>query len=295
MRKRLTRKAKNKRNKQIILCSLIGIIVLMASGYAAFSTSLSLRAKGNIVERMTPEKLKNDFCNTESGDGLYKDIYEEGKCFYKGINPNNYITFNNETWRIISIEPDNTIKIMRNQSIGKHKWGGMDYNDWEISSLKTYLNGDYLNFITVNKDKIVPHTWSIGTVLDGNNDLAGQIISENGTQSQSANVGMITVSEYLRANSNIEQCGSITLNNNNNSICGTTNWITNIDLNNTWKWTISPEDGEYSYGFTILSFSSEVRTTPCMFNYDIYPALYLSSDITLSGTGTEKDSYVITN
>lgn len=53
------------------MCSLIGLMFLMVCGYAAFSTSLSLKAKGNIVERMTPEKLKNDFCNTESGDGLY--------------------------------------------------------------------------------------------------------------------------------------------------------------------------------------------------------------------------------
>ena len=38
------------------------------------------------------------------GDGLYKDEYEEGKYTYKGVNPNNYITFNNEMWRIISID-----------------------------------------------------------------------------------------------------------------------------------------------------------------------------------------------
>ena len=31
-----------------------------------------------------------------TGDGLYKDEYEEGKYTYKGANPNNYITFNNE-------------------------------------------------------------------------------------------------------------------------------------------------------------------------------------------------------
>ena len=40
-----------------------------------------------------------------SGDGLYEDEYEEGKYTYKGANPNNYVTFNNEKagWRIISI------------------------------------------------------------------------------------------------------------------------------------------------------------------------------------------------
>ena len=31
-----------------------------------------------------------------SGDGLYEDEYEDGSYFYKGGNPNNYVTFNNE-------------------------------------------------------------------------------------------------------------------------------------------------------------------------------------------------------
>ena len=49
-----------------------------------------------------------------SGDGLYKDEYEEGKYTYKGANPNNYVTFNNEKagWRIISINDNKTIKII---------------------------------------------------------------------------------------------------------------------------------------------------------------------------------------
>ena len=61
MKKRWTRKTKNKRNKQIVLFGLISLVFLMVCGYAAFNTELSLRAKGNIIERMTSEKLKNDF------------------------------------------------------------------------------------------------------------------------------------------------------------------------------------------------------------------------------------------
>ena len=50
-----------------------------------------------------------------SGDGLYADSYESNVYTYRGSNPNNYVTFNGETWRIISANTsDNTIKIMRN-------------------------------------------------------------------------------------------------------------------------------------------------------------------------------------
>ena len=37
-----------------------------------------------------------------SGDGLYGDEYTSGRYVYRGTNPNNYIMFNNELWRIIS-------------------------------------------------------------------------------------------------------------------------------------------------------------------------------------------------
>ncbi len=50
-----------------------------------------------------------------SGDGLYKDAYEDNVYTYRGANPNNYVTFNGEQWRIISANTsDNTIKIIRN-------------------------------------------------------------------------------------------------------------------------------------------------------------------------------------
>ncbi len=51
--------------------------------------------------------------------GLEKDPYE-CRYFFTGANPNNYITFNNELWRILSVECDGSIKIIKNESIGEH-------------------------------------------------------------------------------------------------------------------------------------------------------------------------------
>lgn len=47
------------------------------------------------------------------GEGLYKDEVTEGRYVYKGANPNNYIKFNNELWRVMAIEKDGTLKIIR--------------------------------------------------------------------------------------------------------------------------------------------------------------------------------------
>ena len=255
------------------------------------------------MEKMTPEKLKNDFCNTESGDGLYKDIYEDGKCTYKGINPNNYIKFNNEMWRIISIGADNTIKIMRNESIGDMAFdttgGTYGNSNWDRpADLKSYLNETYLPTITVNNDKIVSHTWSIGRVTNNNSDLAGQIISENGTQSQATSIGMITVSEYLRANTNTEQCENYSLNNTNRTTCLTTNWMYNIVPSRDYLWTISPNASNSYSVFTVCGYSSNagrLSSINANISSGVSPVLYLTPSITLTGDGSSSNPYVIIN
>lgn len=80
---------------------------------------------------------------------------------YIGSNPNNYVTFNDETWRIIGVflteKEDGTTeyltKIIRNDSIGTYAWdnkitssGGSNYSgssDWTTARLMKLLNPGY--------------------------------------------------------------------------------------------------------------------------------------------------------
>ena len=299
--RRLTRRAKGSRNKKIVMISSLCLLLCLCVGYAAFSTQLSLRAKGNIKEKkgISSADLKELVVTT--GDGLYKDEYENGRYFYKGINPNNYITFNNEMWRIISIGVDNTIKIMRNESIGDMAFdttgGTYGNNNWDRpADIKTYLNDTYLPTITTNADKIVSHTWSIGGVTYNNTDLAGQIVDENGTQSQNASVGMITASEYLRANTNTEQCENMSINNTNRTTCLTTNWMQSIVPSDNFLWTISPYASLSNLVFKVsgtTSTAGSLLSRSATHSSGVSPVLYLTSDITLTGEGTEDNPYVI--
>ena len=231
------------------------------------------------------------------GDGLYKDEYEAGKYTYKGTNPNNYIEFNDETWRIISIDSNGLIKIMRNEIIGNTEFDFGNSNAWDTSDIKTYLNDTYLPTIKTNADKIVSHTWSIGAVTFINSDLAGQIADENGTQSQSASVGMITASEYLRANKNKTWCGNHSLNNDNTARCLTTNWMYNIVPSNGYLWTISHSTSDSRLFFYVCGFYGYDGYLLINKNEDypggVSPVVYLNSDITLSGTGSSYDPFII--
>lgn len=135
------RRKKCKGQRKIIVASVIGLLCIMSAGYAAFQTNLNINAKGNITSKgIIPNELKNNVVT--SGDGLYKDTTEGGRYIYKGSNPDNYIKFNDEIWRIMSVESDGTLKIIRNESIEKRLWDAINTRN---SSTSTYCTnaGNY--------------------------------------------------------------------------------------------------------------------------------------------------------
>ena len=309
---------KRKKQKKLLIVSSLSLLLFLCVGYAAFNTRLNIRAKGNIKQKyVTASTLKEIV--VDSGDGLYKDIYEEGKYTYKGGNPNNYIKFNNNLWRILSINNDNTIKIIYEDTLGEMMWADecsdLAYNNikstkkgreikniiylagdkgncsvtWTQASLQKYLNNDYLSSLS-DYEKIISYDWNIG-IPNIDYNLSELISSEKG-QVWNGKIGLITISEYLRANSNQSMCG-IDKEYENREICKATNWLYK---NYNW-WTITnytpdrifyiSEDNYFSY--TNIMGVSKGKTS------NIRPVLYLSPDITLSGTGSASDPYIITN
>ena len=84
--------------------------------------------------------------------GTGKVVNEKGYR-YEGKNPNNYIWFNNEYWRIIGVfdsashgqSGKNLVKIIRAETLDALAWHKSNTNDWTASSLKSLLNGAYYN------------------------------------------------------------------------------------------------------------------------------------------------------
>ena len=327
---RKTRKSKLKGQKQILLVGLFVFVTLMTIGYAAFNTNITLHVKGNI--KTPPVDIAGvDVTPVTEGDGLYEDEYEEGRYVYRGADPNNYIEFNNELWRIIAKEADGTYKILRNKIVTNMPFDNDNFRDKESngaggtycanssygcnawaatanmvgspaeftngnysgtvlldSSLNTYLNGEYLNSITVNKDKIVNHDYSIGSVTYNNNDLQGQIASENNYK-WNGSIGLISVSDYLKANSDMETCGTASTNNSAYTTCRNTNWMY---ISGTYWWTLSPFAGNSYFVWYVYPDGSLLRNY-ARTSYGVRPAVYLTSNLSLSGSGTESDPFII--
>ena len=232
-------------------------------------------------------------------NGLEKDPYE-CRYFFTGANPNNYITFNGETagWRIISAECDGTIKIMRINDInisGNLLWGSYLNNNWASpTQLNTYLNGTYLNSLTpAAQSQIVDKDFSIGKIIENNNDLAGQVSAENSTK-WNGKIALPTVSEYLRTNSNAS-CNTYTyqLYNefNGANTCKNTTWMYTSNIN--YMWTLSGDSESADGVFHVHSSGNIYPYSSSTRNGNVKPTLYLSSNLKLSGSGTSSDPYTI--
>ena len=98
---------------------------------------------------------------TRASNNLKKDNTEDKNIRYYGANPNNYVRFNNELWRIIGIFGNN-VKLIRNDRLGWLSWdtsestvnSGYGINQWgeskdtsgniyEGADLQVYLNKMY--------------------------------------------------------------------------------------------------------------------------------------------------------
>ena len=96
----------------------------------------------------------------------------DGNVRYMGADPNNYVSFNNELWRIIGVfdvastdggPTEKRLKIIRNDSIGNMAWDSNGVNDWTQASLQEYLNGDYYNSLDYTAQSLIVDTcWNLG-------------------------------------------------------------------------------------------------------------------------------------
>ena len=104
-------------------------------------------------ETITKTYLNNYIIGlTGTAQGTGQVVNEKGYR-YEGKNPNNYVWFNNEYWRIIGVfdsashgqSGKNLVKIIRADVLDGLAWHKSNTNDWTAASLNSLLNGAYYN------------------------------------------------------------------------------------------------------------------------------------------------------
>ena len=74
-----------------------------------FTTIFSVR-NVNAAPTIIADKMKEQI--TTSGEGLYLESYS-GDYYFKGTDPDNYIEFNGDLWRVMSVRKDGTVRIIK--------------------------------------------------------------------------------------------------------------------------------------------------------------------------------------
>ncbi len=244
----------------------------------------------------------------ETSDELVYDETSDNNLRYIGANPNNYVSFNNELWRIIGVmnniddgtgNKENRLKIIRNESIGAYRWEYEDSN-WSISVIEKELNDTYVDTITgSDQEMIATVLWNLGGISSTSNTPSMFYAQERSSTVFGSNpatwtgkLALIYPSDYGFATSgdstiNRAECLSQSLDNwNNYASCYNNNWLY---LENQY-WTISTESSMYAYYVNSYNGNVESRYVDAVF--DVHPTLYLSSNVKITGgSGTSSDPY----
>ncbi len=106
-----------------------------------------------------------------SGDGLYVDSTIDGRYIYRGANPNNYIKLGDDLYRIISVEKDGTIKVIKQESIDKKAFDernarySTNSEDFCTSQYGCKAWGSNTTTLDTNGNKVTQMPWEVNGTL----------------------------------------------------------------------------------------------------------------------------------
>ena len=249
---------------------------------------------------------------------------------YEGKNPNNYVWFNNEYWRIIGVfdssshgKSGNLVKIIRADVLDGLAWHKSQANDWTAASLNKLLNGAYYNAqdgtgsgycyvigtITANcnytkkgiqsgyRGMIANVTWYLGGSSSNRATAESFYGHERGTTvysgrptSTTGYIGLMYPSDYGYSVLSSSCARTKKLDSYNSSTCAGQSWL----YGKGYEWTLTPSSS-YRTGLFILHNSGYVYGDYGTDNgIGARPVLYLDASVyKIDGEGTLGKPYII--
>ncbi len=198
---------------------------------------------------------------------------QSAKMIYKGKDPNNYVWFNNELWRILRKEKDGTIPLIKNESIGTYSFDKDGRSEFSKTSLKTYLNSVYyLSIFPKDRKFIQRHRFT------------------SNYKSWFGFVGLITIQEYDLAYGK-EGCENLEYSNLKKieqKECIDSNYLNERLGTSNGSWTMSRyKNATYVIKDNYIeSFFQKTKK-------EVFPVVYLKRNIKWKGNGTKEQPYQI--
>ena len=231
-----------------------------------------------------------------------------GNIRYYGADPNNYVTFNNELWRIIGVfnniddgagKKETRIKIARSESIGNYAWDSNAENEWSTATLNTYLNGTYINSLSTESQAMIGNAkWNLGgsSTYEGlyaNNYYTferGTTVYSGHSTEWTGKIALMYPSDYMYAG-DLSKCSKDGYYwNTDQTNCRDTSWLRNTS---NYQWTLSPDSSDSS-GVFLVGDSGLVGRYIVPLSSASRPVLYLSSTVEITGgDGTSENPFTL--
>ena len=269
---------------------------LNANATEEISVEYATETISNIYNGASKTQITNNSIeyNYATEVGMMEDIGENIR--YYGADPNNYVSFNDELWRIIGVFKDiddgtgnkeTRIKIARSESIGNYAWDSNAENEWSTATLNTYLNGTYINSLSTESQAMIGNAkWNLGG-WNTSKIYANQFYEyERGTTVYSGRstewtgkIALMYPSDYMYAG-DLSKCSKDGYNwDTDQTNCRDTSWLRNTS---TIQWTLTPRSS-HSYDVFRVYDSGYVYVNGVTNSNASRPVLYLNSDVTITG------------
>lgn len=231
-------------------------------------------------------------------DGLYKvgDEY-----IFRGEEPNNFLEFGEQRFRIIKIENDKTLKLISTTLTERGYVWDDRYNidvdayygitDFFKSRLYDSLVNLYTNedngesevyFSEEEKNYIIKHDFCIGKRSENDSDMYSGVECKEKVPLM---VGLLTVDEVSKASLDIN-CKTIY-----DRSCNNYNYFHPNGYQKIYSTLTTSADSTYKY---YLIKPDSVITLPANANVALYPVIYINpKTIYATGTGSSDDPYIV--
>ena len=250
------------------------------------------------------------------GDGLYIDSTVEGRYIYKGGKPNNYIKLGDDLYRIISLEKDGTIKVIKQESIGEmpwdeygarystnsddfctrewgcKSWGSntttLDSNGNKVTQMPLEVNGTLKNL--PDKEATL-NTYLNNDFYNGLSDDVKSLIVEGTWNVGATNVRQTNLSESIKEESSYKWKGKVALMNATDYVKASTNSACSSVKDYSYAGTSSCYNNSSAHNYLYLNDSpwllSTYSTSAANYIFFVNGAGGFYSDNGAFGTGSD--------
>ena len=294
------------------------------------NTTCTVEFTSNDNETFANYLISKACSSTPTSDDAAKNcLVNENGYRYEGKNPNNYVLFNDELWRVIGVfsmtteagTTENLVKLIRNETLDGLAWDGSSSgytNDWSAATLQTQLNNGYLNATDstcnfyedntktcyfsetglniASRGMIESVVWNLGGTSSTSATADTFYTAERGTTVYSGRpttwtgkVGLMYPSDYGYAVLASSCARTTNLGSYNKTACAGNNWL----KTGSYQWTLTPSSSNSNYVINV-NYGGYLYYYYSNYGYGARPSIYLKSSITMmGGSGTYSDPYLI--